>query len=315
METNCPLISIVIPVYNVEQYLGECVDSVIAQTYREWEIILIDDGSTDSSGSICDGYAKKDDRVRVVHQTNGGVSSARNAGIEAANGEYLMFVDSDDTIIPETLALMVSKMKEFEADIVSAGKLHSGSDFEGDVLVWEGAEAVRQSLRDHPRAFSSCAKLYRRDLVAEKRFSTDVKINEDTLFLFELLCKKPKVVNIREQVYFYRSNTQSASRTGYSPKFEDILTVSDRKYQIVKELFPQFLDLSDNMRLKARMNLLKILCVRTQNEEKDLERELIGYIQKNHKAYISMNRYDDSWLRIVRHHLYYAYKQAYRCLK
>ena len=108
METNCPLISIVIPVYNVEQYLGECVDSVIAQTYREWEIILIDDGSTDSSGSICDGYAKKDDRVRVVHQTNGGVSSARNAGIEAANGEYLMFVDSDDTIIPETLALMVS---------------------------------------------------------------------------------------------------------------------------------------------------------------------------------------------------------------
>lgn len=315
MEVDCPLVSIIVPVYNVEKYLEECIASILAQTYYKWELILVNDGSNDLSGNICDIYAKKDNRIRVIHQQNGGVSSARNTGLDEVSGEYIMFVDADDKIIPETLALMVEKAREFNADIVSAGLLHYKAEFEEDVLIWQDDEAIRHSLSDHSRAFSSCVKLYHKNIISENRFLTNVKINEDTLFLFELFCKKPKIINIKEQVYYYRPNEKSSSRAEYSAKFEDILLVSDIKYRIVKEKFPQFIYLADNMMLKARMNLLKILCVRTKSERKDLECELIRYIQKNHKSYISMNRYDDDWLKIVRYHLYYVYKTVYNILR
>ena len=103
---NRAKISVIVPVYNVESYLARCVDSILAQTYQNLEIILVNDGSRDASGSICDAYAQKDSRITVIHKENGGLSSARNAGIDAASGEYLTFVDSDDWIEPQTYEWM-----------------------------------------------------------------------------------------------------------------------------------------------------------------------------------------------------------------
>ena len=112
------LISVIIPVYNVEKYLRECIDSVLNQSYQNLEIILVDDGSTDSSGEICDEYEKQDIRIRVIHQKNQGLSGARNTGFQNANGEYVYFLDSDDWIVPEAIKCLVKRAEEESADVV-----------------------------------------------------------------------------------------------------------------------------------------------------------------------------------------------------
>ena len=121
MEHN-PLISVIVPVYNVAEYLSRCVDSILAQSYENLQIILVDDGSTDDSGKICEEYAKKDARIQVIHQNNGGLSSARNAGLDLASGEYIGFVDSDDWIEPEMYAEMLARMEKYDAQLVCAGR-------------------------------------------------------------------------------------------------------------------------------------------------------------------------------------------------
>ena len=117
------LISIIIPIYKVEEYLDECISSVINQTYTKLEIILVDDGSPDSCPKMCDDWAKKDSRIRVIHKTNGGLSDARNAGIEVATGEYIAFVDSDDYIKPDMIAKLYAALCKEEADISACGIL------------------------------------------------------------------------------------------------------------------------------------------------------------------------------------------------
>ena len=112
------LVSIIVPVYNVEQYLRRCIESILSQTYHNFELILVDDGSTDSSGAICDEYALADERIHVIHKPNGGVSSARNAGIDTAKGEYILFVDSDDRVEPQHISNMIPSADE---DLVRAG--------------------------------------------------------------------------------------------------------------------------------------------------------------------------------------------------
>ena len=111
-------ISVIVPVYNVEKYLNDCIDSIINQTYKNIEIILVDDGSNDSSGSICDEYAKKDNRVRVIHKVNGGLSSARNAGLDEVTGDYVMFCDSDDMFLPTSCEVMFEEIEKRNADYI-----------------------------------------------------------------------------------------------------------------------------------------------------------------------------------------------------
>ena len=122
------MISIIIPVYNVELYLDKCLQSVVNQTYRNIEIILIDDGASDNSGIICDRWQKKDSRIKVIHKTNGGLSSARNVGIEHANGEYLMFIDSDDIVSDELCRILIEMMKNNDADISICNAKHIFDD-------------------------------------------------------------------------------------------------------------------------------------------------------------------------------------------
>lgn len=317
MNKSGSLISVIVPVYNTEKYLQKCVETITRQTYENLEIILVDDGSMDSSGKLCDDFAEKDGRVRVIHKENGGVSSARNEGLDQARGQYIMFVDSDDEIVPECVEILFDSICKYHADIACAGTLgvDNRAYFEGDVCVWNQKEALEHSLMDHPYTFSVWSKLYSKDIIGKKRFLRDVKINEDTMFLFEILCKQPKVINIKTQVYYYRPNESSVSRSRYTDKFKDILVVSNRKYQIVKNDFPELIGVADNMRLKASMNLLRILFVRTTREKRTLESELIRMVKKNSKAYISMNASDDEWLRIVKYNLYYICKFGYHCLK
>ena len=130
MSTQSPKISIIVPVYKVEQYLPKCIDSILAQTFQNWELLLIDDGSPDNSGNICDEYAHKDSRIRVFHKKNGGVSSARNLGLDYAEGDYVMFVDSDDWISNDCLQVCLDEIKKDKLDALQFGFISVTDDLE-----------------------------------------------------------------------------------------------------------------------------------------------------------------------------------------
>lgn len=229
-------VSVIIPVYNCEAYLAACLDSVLGQSYQKLEIILIDDGSTDSSGAICDRYATADSRIRVVHQKNQGASAARNAGLELATGELITFVDSDDTVRPEIYDFLVSLTQTYEADIAHCGyrKMHfdgTFQDVEGTDLLLEqdSWEACRCLLEGRHFTGGLWNKLYRRELFDGIRFDPSLKINEDVLLNVQLFLKAKKLVFQDKPLYCYYERTQSATRTTFRLKIKrDCAQVAQR---------------------------------------------------------------------------------------
>lgn len=313
-SVNDSLVSIIVPIYNAEKYLDSCIQSVLRQTYTNWELILIDDGSTDKSGRIAEEYGFADERITVFHQKNLGVSLARNQGIDEATGNYAVFLDADDELIEDCLAKTVNIAEETNADVV-AGRSCENQELFQDRIIWTGAEALENSLKDHLFTYSACAKLIRREFIGKTRFTPDIRINEDSYFVFQLLCKQNVFVLTNDVIYFYRANSESSSRTVFSEKYFDILKVSDLKYKKIEEQFPQMHDLAKNMLLKARMNVLRILAVRTRDEYRDVEKKLLEYILDNKEDYIPSSKECNQWMFILSHHLFYVYKFAHYIVK
>lgn len=202
-----PKLSIVVPVYNVEQYLNKCVDSILSQTFRDYELILVDDGSTDGSSLICDDYKEKDDRICVWHKKNGGLSEARNYGIEHSNGEYIAFVDSDDWIDSSMYESMMSAIVENDADIAVCG--HRVVTVDGEVeetVVFEkpilltGTEATIEILKDERMPSFAWNKLYKKSLFKDIRFPQG-RIYEDTAVMYRYF-DMAKSVYVLNNVYY-----------------------------------------------------------------------------------------------------------------
>ena len=194
------LISVIVPVYNVKEYLNTCVESILNQTHENLEVILVDDGSTDGSGEICDSYAKTDTRVQVLHTTNGGQAAARNRGIEVCKGEYLTFIDSDDSMEPELIETLYLAQKKSGANLVSCrwrnvyedGRIErSSGQTSGSVNVGK-EEALRRMLYQIDTDVCVWAKLYQRDLFKSLRFE-EGKIYEDFAIMFPILEQTQKV--------------------------------------------------------------------------------------------------------------------------
>lgn len=309
------LVSIIVPVYNAEKYIDNCVTSVVNQTYSKWELLLIDDGSFDSSGMICDNYSRLNSRIRVVHQKNLGVSAARNRGIECAEGEYIAFLDVDDALPQESLKTLVNSLIDNNADVAMGITCGEKWENHSSVEIWKGEDGIRYSLMDDPYTCAAWGKLYRRELIGETRFDREIKINEDSLFVFQIMCKKPVCVCVNKEIYQYIQVSGSASRSDFSEKYFDILKVSDLKYKKIEEQFPQMHDLAKNMLLKARMNVLRILAVRTRDEYRDVEKKLLEYILDNKEDYIPSSKECNQWMFILSHHLFYVYKFAHYIVK
>ncbi|WP_051207654.1 glycosyltransferase [Butyrivibrio sp. AE3006] len=203
-KENTEKISVIVPVYNVQQYISRCIDSIISQSYPNFEIILVDDGSTDLSGEICDSYAKKDNRIRVFHQKNMGLSAARNTGLDNAKGDLIFFCDSDDYIKSETLENMLKKMHRDHADIVACGMMKVGSQNElftaNEHGVWSGHEAVIQMMRTNNVCTVACNKLYKKELFDGIRFPVD-KMHEDEATTYKLLYNS-KIVSYTPEAYY-----------------------------------------------------------------------------------------------------------------
>lgn len=215
MENN-PLISIVIPVYNVERFIRRCIESVIAQTYEYWELILVDDGSLDCSGIICDEYEKMDKRIQVIHQKNGGQSVARNIGIDHCTGKYIYFLDSDDFIKADTFQFMVSIAEENQADIVMTGiyELYPNGIMKSTSDTWLNTNEIlriqRDILLDRLPNFA-CGKLYRLELWAHLKFPVGMLLEDMAITCHAFFSAKVIYVNSKPCYIYSKENPESTT--------------------------------------------------------------------------------------------------------
>ena len=239
-----PVVSVIIPVFNTEKYLDKCIDSVRAQTYRNIEILLIDDGSTDRSGEICDRQASEDDRIQVVHISNHGVSHARNLGIQRASGKYLFFVDSDDYIDCEMIADQIRTMENENADLcVSAlSEENVASSFCID-LTKQCDQEMHFLLKNH-LLFGPYVKLYRRDVVNNHGivFPEDFSYGEDLLFNMAYLRFVERICYVNQHYYHYvRDNPQSLSQKVRWDAFDNdmVLHCAVKSWLLMKNLMTE----------------------------------------------------------------------------
>lgn len=228
---NNPLVSVIIPVYKVEQYLDRCVQSVLNQTYRDIEIILVDDGTPDRCGALCDNYELNDARVVVLHKENGGLSSARNAGIEVAKGEYLSFVDSDDWISLDMIEYMVSQVKKNDADIVSVAYVLTNDEKQtvsekDKIRIFNREQALEYFLdigmKSRVSDYPVCIKLIKRELFDDVQFPIGT-LYEDYTTNIQLIKKCKIYVKSTKICYFYFQGGQSIVRSCYKRQDEQLI--------------------------------------------------------------------------------------------
>lgn len=237
-----PLISIIVPVYNVERYLSECLDSILAQTLTNFEVIAVDDGSPDNCGKILDEYSQKDKRIRVIHKENGGVSSARNAGLDIATGEYVGFVDPDDTIFPDVYEYLYNEAKSKDFDVVQCGCVQVNENGEAVQYISCDVEREYENTNDMLCDFfnciiinSVCTKIFKSKLFEKIRFRQNLRIAEDEMFVHDCLSKANRLKVTKKCGYCYTISNSSVIHSGISEKIFDNLIVLDRLNEIYKK--------------------------------------------------------------------------------
>ena len=233
-------ISVIVPVYNSEKYLKRCIDSILNQTYKAIELILVDDGSPDNCGKICDEYAKKDKRVRVIHKTNAGVSAARNSGLEIASGNYATFVDSDDYIEPEMYGNMMEKVHQDNCDVVMCDCIKDFTDhseiythdiragfYDKEQLVNEYyPHLLMMENVEYPATISNWLILFNRNKLGNLRYVVGVRYSEDLLFGAQLVYNTDSFYYMKEQAYYhYYMNPTSATHKFTVDKWNDYKTL------------------------------------------------------------------------------------------
>lgn len=234
---NTTLISVIIPVYNLAEYLPKCIDSVLAQTYGDFEIIAVDDGSSDSSAEILKEYAEKDSRMKPIFKANGGVSSARNAGLNESVGEYIFFLDGDDWIEPDTLEKLLKLSDGF--DIVQAAYTESYDD--GSENPPADIKFIDKEINDKNEMLSryflaqiqesSCNKLYKKSVIGNIRFNEALSVAEDSQFVYTILKKSDNIKIIKDITYHYYIRKNSCMQSGISEKHFGIMTLRDEQYK------------------------------------------------------------------------------------
>ncbi len=218
------LISIIVPVYNVSEYLEDCYRAIADQTYRKFEIIFVDDGSTDGSGELCDRFAVENSRVRVIHKRNGGLSSARNAGLEIAEGEIVSFIDSDDYPRNDMLEKLLRCMNKYQVDIVCCdySSNEQRQHLSGSAKLLGADQAISMLLDDEGYRCFAWNKLYKRSLFENIKYP-DGELYEDIKTTYKLFKKVPEICYLKEDLYFYRIRETSITGTKFSSSSRDLI--------------------------------------------------------------------------------------------
>lgn len=237
-------VSVVVPIYNVSQYVNDTLDSLINQTYKNIEIIAVDDGSTDDSGAICDRLSQTDDRVTVIHKPNGGLSDARNAGIKVATGDYIMLLDGDDRLVIDAIERLVAICCE-ENDVDLIQFTYSEVDANGEPLYpytySQSKEIVTDEKEKYNRLYalggpaaSACTKLYKRELFENLQFCKGI-IHEDEYIVTDILSRANKVLYFDAALYLYYFRNGSIITSSFTPKRMDIFTVLDKRMEVLNK--------------------------------------------------------------------------------
>lgn len=287
-----PLITVIVPVYNILEYLPRCVRSITAQTWRRLEIILMDDGSTDGTGELCDRLALEDSRIIVHHKKNGGSSSARNLALTMAHGEYVGFVDSDDYVEPDMYERLYQGILQFGVPAAQTGR--DEIDAEGRLLpniceppaeptVIESADFMRELLL-HRGDCSFCTKLIHRDLFPKEAFP-EGRLNEDFNLLIRMLPEMGRLVSLPGQAYhvFYRigSNSRKADKESFSRVYGDSVDNADMVAEIIENDYPQLRQEAFRFGVFQRLEYLLHIPISRMAADNAQYRDIVRYLRKN----------------------------------
>lgn len=249
-----PLISLVIPVYNVEKYLDKCMESVLAQTYDNFEVILVDDGSTDNSGKMCDEYAKKDSRVIVYHKPNGGLSDARNFGVEHCNADLVSFIDSDDCVTEDYLEYLWHLMDKYDCKMSCAGNkiVPEGKEYtlKSDNITEVKLGTAKALERICYSSVGAVTRLYQKELLLNNPFPVG-RLYEDLASTYKKVSECDYVVFSNKEIYIWIQRDSSITHSGISEKQMDIFWAADELYNFIIKNYPEIKIAADTRCLMA----------------------------------------------------------------
>lgn len=306
------MISVIIPVYNTASYLKKCLDSIIEQSYSELEVILVDDGSTDESGSICDEYAGRDSRISVLHQKNQGVSMARNNALKMARGEWLSFVDSDDWLEPDMYSTMIDTADKTSADIIVCDLYDEREDGQVYRNIWKDILGKRELIfEDKDRFFYGFSftpvlwnKLISKKLIGDDRFSQKCAYGEDTLFLANLAVRADRIAVDATPLYHYRSQREgNVVSARINPKMLDLLWASDKAAEKMVEA--KAYEAAVHLIYVAFLQVIPKISVGKIKESEQYLTE-VHCLTKKYKKYLSNLRHNPRTSRFRRILLYVA---------
>ncbi len=269
-----PLISVIVPVYNVEDYLDQCMESIVGQTYPHLEILMVDDGSTDNSGTLCDQWAERDQRIRVIHQENGGLSAARNTALDAMSGELVIMVDSDDVLHPDAVSILLQAIQAHHADVaIGSFVVFDGKDVnwptitsENTVRHYDSQAALKAIYYQDKLTNSSCWRLFKASLFNDVRYPVG-KYYEDLAIVYPLYKKCSLVVGIDDAVYGYRQRNDSILGR-FSLKRADVLDICE---QLERQVQTEDVELLHAVRSRLLSAYFNILLLSYQDKEQDFK--------------------------------------------
>lgn len=321
MKRN-PIITVVVPIYNVEKYLKECVDSILCQTYSNLEIILVDDGSPDKCGNICDEYKVMDSRVKVIHQKNKGLSGARNAAIDIASGEYITFVDSDDYIDPDMIEILYHQISLNNAEI-SVGafesfcdnKILGGNAHDNQIFVYNRENALDCFLFNDYLTPCVCGKLYKIDLWESVR-CPEGKLFEDQFTTYKLIDLCKRIVFVSKPLYHYRKRLGSIGHSKFSEQTYDLYNAIHEEYNYINKIYGDFCPNIAVARITWEIVFINMMISDCKND-KNVIKDVQSFARKNiisvwKCCYISKLRKGQISLFVISFPLYVGFYKWYK---
>lgn len=284
------MISVIIPVYRVEDYLDQCVQSVTAQTYGDLEIILVDDGSPDRCGAMCDAWAKKDSRIRVIHQKNGGAAAARNTGIKIAQGKWVSFVDSDDFLLPNMYETLLQLTHRYHCDLAEVGfsvvdrdgQLYQSDNRAQDIVCMNAEQAMREHIQDTVFRQIVWNKLYTKENMVP---FVEGKQIDDEFWTYQVIGNSNRLVYTQESLYRYRQHDESIMHKQYEMWHLQVLEAKQKRLDYICQRFPNLYEL-------AKQELFFCCLYHEQNIQRYLSGEAKKQAQRMLRQYFSSCQLD-----------------------
>lgn len=309
-------ISVIVPIYKVEDYLHRCVESIINQTYTNLEIILVDDGSPDNCSKICDEYAEKDSRIKVIHKKNGGLSDARNAGLLIATGEYISFIDSDDYIDINMYKSIITYMEKHDLDIAECGikhvysnKIKQDDKLDKSIHVFNSEDALKELMLERRLHQTVWNKLYKTKLIKNIFFEKG-KIHEDEFWTYKVFMNAEKIGFLDEYLYYYIHREGSIMAQGYSSKNLDGLEARYLRYRDISESYSKLSFLAKKTTYFYGIYLYQKYIYNTKNNKISMKKvkEYLKNISFNKKEQKLLNKKEKVWYFLSKRSIYLTCK-------